>query len=212
VSVPTGTSVVDLLGAKMNGSRLNVTDSPVFVTGPLSGLAGADLALATAPLADAAAGFSDQQGYQGWNYGVFLGTSTTFEPLPTVRTTDWKQEWTGPYAAISITDVDQHPSSTGSENVSAVRRWVSSYDGTARISGRFRLAALQGDGVRIRVLVDGQVVHSATLSTTTSISSTFDFQRAVRAGSTIDFAVDPGPAGNIDFDATLLTADIASLP
>lgn len=212
VNVPAGTTVVDMLGNNAATARLTVMDSPVFVTGPLPGLTGANVARATLPLADAATGFSSEQGLMGWHYGAFIGDRTAFEPLPTVRTTDWKEEWTGPYAAISITDVDQHPSHTGSAAVAAVRRWVSSHTGTARVSGRFRLVALPGDGVRVRVLVDGQVVHSATLSTTTSIVSTFDFQRALQSGSTIDFAVDPGPAGNIDFDATLVTTAIEALP
>lgn len=208
VAVPGGTGVVDLFGSTVATSSLTVTDSPLYVTGPLPALAGVNTARTTTPLADSAAGFSNQQGGLGWHYGVFLGDSTVFQPLPGVRVTDWKEEWTGLYGSISITDIDQHPSRTENTPVSAVRRWVSNHSGPVHLAGRFRLLSTQGDGVRVRVLIDGQTVYAANLGTSTSIVGTFDFQHALRSGSTVDFAVDPGAAGNIGFDSTLVTAAI----
>lgn len=210
VSVPSGTGVVDMFGASVTaaGGSLTVAGSPVFVTGPLPNLPGASTARTASPLTESTSAFSLQQGKYGWHYGYFVGTSTAFTPLRNTRITDWKEEWIDNYAAISITDVDQHPSATGDRQpVSVVRRWVSTVDGNLRVTARFK-AGLQGDGVRARVLADGQALHSATLSRQTSIAADFDFELRVRVGTTLDFAVDPGAAGGISHDATQVTVTI----
>jgi hypothetical protein len=153
------------------------------------------------------ASFSLQQEQYGWQYGYFVGSDTKFAQLQAKRITDWKEEWGDRFVSISVTNVDQHPSKSGSQPVSVVRRWTSPLDGDVRITAHFK-AGLKGDGVRIRILADGQVVQSATLSTTTSIAADYNFVQRLRNGTTLDFAVDPGPAANIDYDVTQVSATI----
>ncbi len=209
VSIPSGTTVTDLAGNAVSTSSgsLAVSASPVYVSGPLPGLAGAATARPVTAVADSATGFSLQQGNFGWNYGYFLGAGTTFVPLTQTRITDWKEEWISSYASLSITETDQHPSVSGGQAVSVVRRWVSNVDGTVQVTARFKVG-LQGDGVRVRVLADGQVLQSATLSRGTSIAADFTFNVPVRTGTALDFAVDPGAALNLDFDATQVSVAI----
>ena len=207
VPVPSGTTATGMLGEPLSGSSLALTESPVYVNGPLPDLPGAETARSAAAVTDSTAAFSLQQGAFGWSYGYYLGTATVFAPLVTPRVTDWKEEWGDRFVAISVTNVDQHPSKSGTTPVSVVRRWTSDVDGDIRVNARFK-SGLKGDGVRVRVLADGQVLQSATLSTSTGIAANFDFPCRVRIGTTLDFAVDPGAAASIDFDVTQVSVTI----
>jgi hypothetical protein len=209
VPIPSGTTVTDLVGNAVtpSGGSITVAGSPVYVSGPLPGLPGASTARATAAITESTAAFSLRQGDFGWNYGTFTGPETTFVPLTQTRVTDWKEEWVAASGPLSLTNVDQHPSRSGSQAISAVRRWVSTVEGEVRVTTRFKVG-LQGDGVRVRVLADGQLLHTATLSRSTSIVDDYTFTRFVRVGSTLDFAVDPGPANDLDFDVTQVSLSI----
>lgn len=210
VSVPAGTVVTDMFGASITpaSGSLTVAGSPVFITGPLPNLPGSSTVRNAVAVTESSSAFSLQQGAYGWHYGYFVGPGAAFTALRDTRITDWKEEWTDRYAAISITNVDQHPSATGDRQpVSVVRRWISTVDGNIHVAARFKVG-LQGDGVRVRVLVDGQTLHTATLSRSTSIAADFVFERAVRAGTVLDFAVDPGAAADLGNDATQVAVTI----
>jgi hypothetical protein len=211
IPVPGTATITGMLGGPpVMTNSLTLGASPVYVSGPLPGLPGAETVRAAAmslALADSAAGFSLQQGAFGWEYGYFVGDNPAFSQLAVKRVTDWKEEWGDRFVAISITNVDQHPSKSGTQPVSAVRRWTSNVEGKVRINARFK-SGLKGDGVRVRVLADGQTIQSAALTTGTSIAADFAFDRPVHRGSTLDFAVDPGPGANIDFDVTQVTVTI----
>jgi len=209
VTVPSESTATGFLGEPLSvsGSSLTLTDSPVYVSGPLPGLSGAETSRAEAAVTDSTAAFSLQQGAFGWQYGYFLGSDTTFQQLQVKRITDWKEEWGDRFVAISVTNVVQHPSKSGSNPISVVRRWTSEIDGDVRVIARFKVG-IKGDGVRVRVLVDGQVREAATLSVATAIASDFNFVCRVRPGSTVDLAVDPGAAASIDFDVTQVSATI----
>jgi hypothetical protein len=209
VTVPASTNVTDHLGNPVTvaSGSLTVTGAPVFVSGPLPGLPGASTARTAAAITDSTAAFSLQQGGYGWHYGYFMGDDTTFTPLKETRVTDWKEEWIGNFHSLFITNVDQHPSKSDNQPVSAVRRWMSSVDGNVQVTAHFKVG-LTGDGVRVRVLADGQVLHSATLSRGTSIAADFSFTRSVKTGTVLDFAVDPGAAADIDNDATQVAITI----
>ncbi|HET7535293.1 MAG TPA: hypothetical protein VFJ90_02490 [Candidatus Didemnitutus sp.] len=209
VQIPAGTRVTDAMGAAVSTSSgsITVTDSPVYVAGPLATLAGAATARAESAITDSAAAFSLQQGNYGWYYGYFTGTSATFQPLLNTRITDWKEEWIDRFPSISISETDQHPSFGDGQQVAVVRRWISTVNGDVRVTAHFKVG-LQGDGVRVRVLADGQPLYSATLGGGQSIVGDFTARRTVQAGSIFDFAVDPGAAGNIDYDATTVSVTV----
>ena len=114
------------------------------------------------------------------------------------------------FRSLSITNVDQHPSRSGSTPVAAVRRWTSTLAGAIRLSGSFRVDP-GGDGVRVRIFIDGQLIYTANLGPATSILGRFDLTRTVSPGTRIDFAVDPGAGGSINHDATQTSITIERL-
>jgi hypothetical protein len=202
------TTAVNLAGNPV-GARgiLAVNDSPVFVSGPLSDLphASRDQNEVLADSIHDFAGVSEN----GWSYGFFVGGITTFIPMTTFRATDWKAFWTGKFPFLEIAADEQHPSKFGYLPVAAVRRWQSSYAGSIRVTGRFRCGP-EGDGVGVSVLVDGNLQFRTLLGGGESLEKSFELVETVHKGSTLDFAVDPGPEANIDFDATFVRATIRS--
>ena len=202
-------SAIDIFGnAVAIGDTFKLDDSPLFVTGSLLGLPKAPVASYNV-LTDSVRDFSARQGGQGWSYGVFVGDSTTFIPLPNFTTTDWAQVWSGKFPYLALTARDQHPSKEDQNPVAAVRRWVSSVTGQVKVVGQFRCGT-HGDGVGVSILVDGARRFRKLIGGKDGqpVVETFDFVQNVQPGSTIDFAVDPGPATDIDFDATSVSITI----
>src|SRR5262249_19566054 len=123
---------------------------------------------------------------------------------------DWNAAWGSGYAYLSVTSGDQHPSVTSDgAPVTVVRRWTSDRDATVRVSGEFRCGT-NGDGVGVSGLVGGRPVLRDLPGGGNSVTKSFDFEQVVGPGTAIDFAVDPGPGGDISFDATQVTATIAA--
>jgi hypothetical protein len=210
LTLPRETIVVDLVGAPVRASGLlELDDSPVFVTGPLHGptqvLQDRDVILA-----DSMRDF-DGVSRNGWSYGFFVGQVTTFRPLTTFRATDWKASWSASYPSLEIAADDQHPSKDGNLPVAAVRRWQSNFDGRIRITGNFH-CSVEGDGVGVSILIDGITRFRVLLGGGAPLEKEFDLIETVRRGSKLDFAVDPGPSVDIDFDSTRLRATIHALP
>lgn len=209
VTVSGAVAAVDMQGSTVAAAKqLNLDDSPLFVTGPLTGLPRPAEAKETV-LADSARDFSEHQGGQGWSYGVFIGSSTVFKPLGTCQTTDWTKVWTDKYPYVSVTKGDQHPSSAGQTPVAAVRRWQSDFAGPVRIAGQFRCGT-QGDGVGVSIFSDGRRRFRKLLGggNENPVVESFDFVETVHPGTSIDFAVDPGPAVNINYDVTQVAVTI----
>lgn len=217
VSITGQTGIVDLNGNQVGAADgLTLTDSPVFIAGPVKGLAvaqasgstsGSSALVATGAekvLVDSNRDFSSP-----WLYGAFVGDSVMFQSLTNYSVTDWTVQWGGPYPYLSVTPTDQHPSALNGQPVAAVRRWVSRSEGTVHVTGRFSCGS-QGDGVGVRVLVNGAPLVRKLLGGGSATQETFDFQQPVQVGTVLDFAVDPGPGTNIDFDATTVSVSISS--
>jgi len=94
-----------------------------------------------------------------------------------------------------------------------LRRWTSNFAGPVEISGQFHCTT-DGDGVGVSVWVNGQQRFRKLLGggNGNPISDNFDFFETVQPGTTIDFAVDPGPGVNINYDATVVTATVRKAP
>lgn len=206
--LPAGVEVFDLLGASVSPAGvLALGASPVYLVGEYTppGPEPATREL----LADSVANFSLQQGAKGWSYGFFPDANAAFVPFTLSRTTDWKQEWIGPHRSLSVSADEQHPASNAGKAVAAVRRWTSTAPATVRVEGRFT-AGLLGDGVRVRILADGETRFEKHIGGGSGrpVVAEFDFVHSLGAGGRLDFAVDPGPAGSPDHDATKLSATI----
>jgi hypothetical protein len=202
------TCAVDCLGQVLPpADQLQITESPVFLRGKVADLPPA----ATQPvvIADATRDFSPTQGRSGWSYGALPRGEVTLRLLPDFSSSDWNAGWSGLYPFLSVTAGDQHPSCEGQTPVSAVRRWQSPAEGPVRVSGSFRCGT-SGDGVGVSISVDGQPRWRKLLGgdRNNAITEKFDFVENVHPGTVIDFAVDPGPAASIDFDATAVTVAI----
>lgn len=208
-SLPTDgvTAATDLQGRPLGlGDTLRIDDSPLFIKGAPTRLPPASAAIT---LANAARDFSSVPGRKGWSYGSFAAGTTTFVPASNFITTDWTGQWSGPWPYFSLTATEQHPSVVDGGPVTAVRRWLSNTAGRVRGAGTFRCRT-GGDGVGVSILVNGQTLFRTLLGggDGRSVVAAFDFLQPVQPGTTIDFAVDPGPAANIDFDATALSATL----
>lgn len=211
LAVPASCRAVDMLGEGFGpGAAVQVGGEPVFVEGPLIGLPSPD---ANPPriIADSSRDFSDAQGRLGWSYGMFVGYSPDFVALKDFRATDWKREWYARYPFLSVTDRDQHPSESAAGPVAAVRRWTSASGGRVRIGARFHCGP-RGDGVGVRVLLDGHEAFSRVIGGAHPAEARFESEQELAPGSNVDFAVLPGPRGNADFDATELSVTISDQP
>src|SRR5581483_10145234 len=110
ITVQGAKTAIDLQGKAINNvKQLNLDDSPLFITGLLTGLPQPS-AIDETILTDSVRDFSNQQGEHGWSYGTFADNSTVFIPLSDCTTTDWIQAWGGKYPYVSLTAKDQHPS------------------------------------------------------------------------------------------------------
>lgn len=185
---------------------LEVDDAPVFVRGTLAEL---PPPIPAVLLADSHRDFSVTQGDHGWYYGALPAGATTWTALRDSATSDWATSWTSELPYLSVTATDQHPSAVNGTPVAAVRRWRSDVAGPVRIVGRFRCNA-NGDGVGVGIAVDGHPRFRKLLGGGNGRPTVddFDFVETVQPGTTIDFAVDPGPAANIDYDATAVAVTI----
>lgn len=187
--------------------HLEVGEAPVFLRGRLAGLPPAEGSRDV--VTDSQRDFSSAQGREGWSYGALPQGESTLRMLPTFSASDWGTSWGGAYSYLSLSSSGQHPSRDGAMPVAAVRRWQSSYNGQVRVTGSFRCGT-QGDGVGVSVSVDGQVRFRKLIGGEPgrTIEEKFELSEKVHPGTVIDFSVDPGPAANIDFDATTLAVVI----
>ncbi|HZP61172.1 MAG TPA: glycosyl hydrolase [Opitutaceae bacterium] len=210
LSVGSTTTMTSMTGNPLGAPyTVTLTDEPVFIDGTVLGLPPPP-AIADVYLTDANFGFSGTQGKNGWSYGSFTGADVAaFEPMASYSIDDWSASWSNEYAYNDITPEDQHPSTTAGLPVSAVRRWTSNFTGSVRVTGNFQCSE-GGDGIGVRVLVNGQPLFRKLIGGVSSnISYAFDFLTPVQVGTTIDFAADPGPGTDIDFDATPMTVTIS---
>lgn len=203
------TRIVDLEGRMHSpDDGLTLRDAPVFVSGKLASLP--PPVAPEAVLADSAAGFSSVQGGQGWSYGESVAGDAAFAALSNYTVSDWSAAWGGAHPYLFITPGDQHPSAAnGGGPVTVIRRWTSDRDATVRVAGEFRCGTL-GDGVGVAVSVNGQRSFRQALGGGASVSHRFEFEQVVTPGTTIDFAVDPGPGADISYDATQVTIVISA--
>lgn len=218
VEVPAaGASRTDMWGASKplasGANELLLSDEPLFIAGSVrfrfAPQPGDELRVR--PLADSVADFSAEQGKGGWLYGYFDNGTTKadrFVQLPQYRVTDWTAEWVGKIDWLSINADFQHPAVADGKPVTVVRRWVSHAEGPARLRVNAVREETQGDGVNLRILVDGKALVERKLGGGQSIRADLDERVTLRRGTTIDFAVDPGPAADITYDGTNLVVTI----
>lgn len=172
-------------------------------------------------IADSVSEFSGVQGQNNWYYGYYDGpfTSSDFQLMtqfiPNFNPPNrwWVQEgtyWT------SLFDGGGSPNGLNGNQGRlpilqwAVRRWVSEVAGTITISDTF--ASLGGGDITVYIIVDGVQIWSQYIPGAGS-SGNYTVNTNVQVGSTVDFAIDPGPAGvdindTAEFTSTIDTIDV----
>ena len=156
-------------------------------------------------LADSVSGYSKMVGGNGWYYGYAeLGSAAAYDPSQ-FRQMTWgiwgadNYRWLAPGGYPFASGNLLHPSGYW-----AIRRWVSSFAGRASLSGSLSRGS-GGDGVGVRIFVDGKEVYKRHLSPDESIDySVADV--ALKVGSKVDFTVNQASESN--FDATNFTSTI----
>ncbi len=172
-------------------------------------------------LADSVEDFSGVQGQDNWYYGYYR---TDVGDTPTVPlsfreaenfnmdfTNLWSLDGTGDWLGIGAEN--QHPHRPGAGRNTpgvywATRRWVSDFEGDVNISGLVDEADLGGDGVVVRLFIDGVKFGQWDLLSTSNSMIEFDLSAAVLIGSIIDMTVDP--KNDILFDGTSIEYSIRS--
>ena len=141
-----------------------------------------------------------------WKYGYGevdgpTGKLKSFTPLPHFTGKEWRggPEPRDPKLGWAmLTSFGGHAGD--SPLLAVVRRWTAQRDCTITVAGTLSNTAKEGDGVRAYVISsrDGQLglwrIHRK--SADTKITGI-----AVKPGDTIDFVVDCGPAGDVNFDS-----------
>jgi Glycosyl hydrolase catalytic core len=184
-------------------------------------------ALITLPIAAASErDFGDAHGSNGWHYGQYdgdgAGEGNGAEPAGAYSDDDFERlvladgeaerSWRDPglrWLAINRSSV--HPSVTDGRPVWPVRRWISDIAGKVRITGSVSRGG-RGDGTRAVILLDGTQIFATDIGGPDGETALdYEVYATVQEGSTVDFAVTPGPGTDVDYDATRFTAIVQPL-
>lgn len=223
VKTPTPLTQVDMMGVASTLTptagqvTVALSGTPIYLWGKVTGLPAVNKQSGTV-LAQSEEGFSNVQGAEGWSYGFFEAPApgaaydvALFKPFPTYRVTPWNYEWVADQQYMVMTPVGTHPGVQGGKPVWTVRRYTTKAAAKLRLQGTaVRTGA--GDGTDMRVFIDGKPLWSAQLGGGQPPEAKFDLTATVPAGAHIDFAVDPGPAADISYDATSFGVTILQLP
>ena len=181
------------------------------------------LGFTTVTFADSVVDFSGTQGRSNWFYGYWsktLDADQVYAPAEFVPFADdawrgnpggWDPVLSGaPLTQITSTGAQPNGSNNGEEQW-AIRRYLSTTEGTVRISGTIAHPGdACGDGTVVRIIVDGKELFRRAVF---HASIGYSILVPVRLGSTVDFALESGALGDACettiFTAVLRTADPA---
>jgi hypothetical protein len=164
-------------------------------------------------LADSSADFSTSAVGGRWRYAYALlapgedyNGRQELHPLQPLQN-EWADFWGDPHwPYLMIADGVMHPASSAGQQVAVVSRWLSPEAGKVTISGRVGIGASPGDGTRAMIVVDGHEIGGWSLAPGTA--QPYSITAPLRAGSTVDLVLTPGPALDDGWDATAFTARV----
>lgn len=154
-------------------------------------------------LADSVSEFSGVQGHDNWYYGYYVSpfAGSTFEQMGEFNGTTWTIRRGQDGYWTTLWDTGGHPNgvrtSGGRRPIEhwAVRRWVSDVDGQVLIHGLVAKSNTGGgDGITGHIMVDGVEVWAQSVAGTDGIGIEYGIMTTVHSGSTVDFAISPGPS------------------
>ena len=194
-----GVSTITPVAGKVS---LDLNKYVQYVVGPVASVAEIDNDL----LADSVSGYSKTTGANGWHYGyATLASTASYDPAQ-FKPMTWgiwgadSYRWLAPGGGYPFASGStMHPS-----RYWAIRRWVSNIAGSVSLSGELSRGR-GGDGVNIRIFVDGNEVYNEHLSPNQAMNYNVPGV-AVEVGSKVDFTANQ--AGESSFDATNFTSTI----
>ncbi|HEY5811447.1 MAG TPA: glycosyl hydrolase, partial [Terrimicrobiaceae bacterium] len=209
VSLATSSALVitDMMGgtsrkSPQDGSvSVELSKNVQYVIGPITSITEVDNDL----LADSVSGYSKNVGENGWYYGYAkVGSNQTYRPSKFKEMTwgIWGSDnyrWLGKDEYLFASGSQMHPSTKW-----AIRRWVSNVAAKVTLFGLISRGE-GGDGVNIRIFLDGNEIYNRDLLAGESISYSIPKVK-VKIGSKVDFVLNP--RGDNSFDATTFTSTI----
>ena len=169
-------------------------------------------------LADSVSEFSSVQGQDNWRYGSWSPTADADKVYSPSEFTEMNSgvffradtnkydQNVGNIPSLEISAEGAMPSGAGFIKQWAIRRWESETKGEITIAGTLGNADAAGDGVRGRILINGDEVY---LKTVNGEDDNFSISANVDVGDTIDFVIDPGDADDETGDLATFTAAIS---
>lgn len=169
-----------------------------------------------------------EQGYRGWSYGLYNLTGDAdgvYQPSDFVSVypdwnftgSQWELGYNGNQGANppwnTITQTGGHPNGTNnSAEVWSIRRWTSTFSGSATITWRMAMIGTCGGGTSVRIFHNGAQLDFAAIAgnDTTGISRTVVVP-SLAVGDVIDIALTPVGAANGGHDGCDSTAFSASI-
>jgi Glycosyl hydrolase catalytic core len=196
---------VNIVGSPItiNPATVTIGPSPIYLSGNVTSIS----ELVNPVLADSRSGFGKVQGTNGWSYGYAeLGSADPYSP-DSFQNMEWRiwrsdnYRWIAPGGEFPFGGHDGlHPSG----GAWAIRRWESNTSGLVTLAGYMSRGG-GGDGVGIRIFVDGNEVYSRVLQPNEDAEYSVPNVQ-VNVGSKIDFTVTA--FGNPDNDATVHTSTV----
>lgn len=194
----TGLSVSQI--TPVNGkATIQLTNNVQYLAGAVSRIVEVNNDL----LADSVSGYGKTVGINGWSYGYASvpGQYSTglFKPMVWATWGSDNYRWIRPGASYPFAEgAHMHPDSNW-----AIRRWASNYAGAVKLEGEVERFA-NGDGVGIKIFVDGAEIYSKSVLPSTAL--TYSVPATLKAGSLVDFTLNQ-LAGSA-YDATKFTSQI----
>lgn len=151
--------------------------------------------------------YGGQQGQNSWGYYWFTSNhngSAAYqsdklqEMNYTVTPGDWQYVWSGPGDWFVIGADEAQPAVADGNQLWSVRRWTSTVDGAARVSGDIKRGE-KGDGTGFKIFVDGKEIYSKLIPSKGEVR--IDQGLTLKKGSKVDFVMTPGPAADKSFDS-----------
>jgi hypothetical protein len=170
-------------------------------------------------LADSVWDFSGQQGKANWTYGYYGSNKDGSAPYAPDKIElmnwvpspgDWEDRWFGPSQWFCISQGAASPAAINKGQGWTVRRWTSDRSGLIHVVGHAGHGDTHGDGVCVKVFLDGKEVFTKLLSHKSETN--IDLNATVAKGSRLDFVVTPGPGVDASYDATGFRVTILTPP
>ncbi|HEY0457310.1 MAG TPA: lamin tail domain-containing protein, partial [Verrucomicrobiae bacterium] len=213
--------------AAQTGSRIDFVLDPGLTNNDLCDNTSFTAAVKTtdptvAIVADSVADWSvtGLQGYKNWYYGFWNGgtgfplpsySAGAFTPFPNAggppgTNNFWDgQSWHAPFGSTPIDEIGQYAMIPNGNNDGAIhwaiRRWVSTVNGTITLNYRIEKPETTGGGATVRIFRNGSQIDAANVpaSLASVLNRKIDLV-GVQVGDLIDFALDPSASG--DFNDT----------